>query len=173
MDSQRLPLQLLLLVLTVAHVLDAHSGTTVTPWAVNVSQAASNKSALDYEGDKHENMMLAFANYEAYAHMCWNIFTHQMATVSNAKWCHWTAIRRPYSNLQTCLEEYAETLHYGYPNPLAEKYIVDSHRLYFFNCTLEQQLLLDPPGECFADSHLNPHLSHPFLGHSCGVEEQG
>lgn len=70
---------------------------------------------------------------------------------------------RPYSDLRTCLEQTAEALHYGYPNPLAEKYTVDSHRFYFFNCTLEQQLLLDPPENVLLTLILTPICLIPFL----------
>ncbi|XP_066487284.1 receptor activity-modifying protein 2 [Tiliqua scincoides] len=162
MDSQHLPLQLLLLVLTVAHELDAHSGTTVTPWHVNISQAASNKSTLDQEGEKQENTTVA-SDYEDFAGLCWRIFEHQMASVSSTKWCHWRAIHRPYRNLRYCLEGSADILKYGYPNALAEEYIFFSHRLYFFNCTFEQRLLLDPPENVLLTLILTPICLIPFL----------
>lgn len=73
------------------------------------------------------------------------------------------ALPRPYSNLQACLEDGADTLHYGYPNALAERYIFQSHRRYFRNCTLEHQGYFDPPEDVLLAMIIAPICLIPFL----------
>lgn len=73
------------------------------------------------------------------------------------------SLPRPYSFLQTCLETWADHLHYGYPNALAERYIFQSHHHYFHNCTLEHQVYFDPPEDVLLAMIIAPICLIPFL----------
>uniref|UniRef100_A0A8D2LQ77 Receptor activity modifying protein 2 n=2 Tax=Varanus komodoensis TaxID=61221 RepID=A0A8D2LQ77_VARKO len=86
-----------------------------------------------------------------------------MANVSKVHWCEWRAVSRPYSELRRCLEDWADKLNVGYPNTLAENYIVYSHRLYFRNCTMEHPPLLDPPENVLLPLIITPICLIPFL----------
>lgn len=72
------------------------------------------------------------------------------------------SLPRPYSLLQACLEDWADHLHYGYPNALAEQYIFRSHRRYFHNCTLQHQVF-DPPQDVLLPMIIAPICLIPFL----------
>uniref|UniRef100_A0A8C9UBI9 Receptor activity modifying protein 2 n=1 Tax=Serinus canaria TaxID=9135 RepID=A0A8C9UBI9_SERCA len=69
----------------------------------------------------------------------------------------------PYSELQLCLEEWAERLNHSYPNALAEQYIFQSHHLYFHNCTLEHPVYFDPPEDVLLAMIIAPICLIPFL----------
>lgn len=70
---------------------------------------------------------------------------------------------RPYSALQRCLEDWAESFNYSYPNALAEQYIFQSHHRYFHNCTLEQPVYFDPPEDVLLAMIIAPICLIPFL----------
>lgn len=70
---------------------------------------------------------------------------------------------RPYSELQRCLEYYADRLNYTYPNALAEQYIFRSHHRYFHNCTLEHPEYFDPPEDVLLAMIIAPICLIPFL----------
>ncbi|XP_053122310.1 receptor activity-modifying protein 2 [Hemicordylus capensis] len=164
MDSQRLPLQLLLLVLTVAPGLDAHPGTTVTPRDANVSSEATvNATVLNQTVETLENtekiVLTIDQNYSKSAEKCWNSFVYQMANISEANWCEWRAIQRPYGGLRLCLEHWADKMKYSYPNAFAENYTVSSHHIYFHNC-IE---FLDPPESILLPLIITPICLIPFL----------
>lgn len=65
--------------------------------------------------------------------------------------------------LQDCLEGWADCLHYGYPNAVAEQYIFQSHHRYFQNCTLEHQVYFDPPEDVLLAMIIAPICLIPFL----------
>ncbi|KAK4808669.1 hypothetical protein QYF61_020158 [Mycteria americana] len=73
------------------------------------------------------------------------------------------SLPRPYSLLQACLEGWADHLHYGYPNALAEQYIFQSHHRYFHNCTVEHQVYFDPPEDVLLAMIIAPICLIPFL----------
>ncbi|NXB90721.1 RAMP2 protein, partial [Vidua chalybeata] len=102
-------------------------------------------------------------NYTAITQQCWDYFVFLMGNVMTSELCEWKAISRPYSELQRCLEESAESLNYSYPNALAEQYIFQSHHRYFHNCTLEQPVYFDPPEDVLLAMIIAPICLIPFL----------
>uniref|UniRef100_A0A672UJ83 Receptor activity modifying protein 2 n=1 Tax=Strigops habroptila TaxID=2489341 RepID=A0A672UJ83_STRHB len=94
---------------------------------------------------------------------CWDFFVELMRNVTASELCEWKVISRPYSLLQACLEDWADHLHYGYPNALAEQYIFQSHHRYFHNCTLEHQVYFDPPEDVLLAMIIAPICLIPFL----------
>lgn len=70
--------------------------------------------------------------------------------------------RRPYSWLQSCLEDCADELKYGYPNALAEQFIFQSHYRYFQNCSAGNQVF-DPPEDVLLAMIIAPICLIPFL----------
>lgn len=70
---------------------------------------------------------------------------------------------RPYSHLRACLEGWADKLEYGYPNGLAERYVLQSHHRYFRNCTPEHQAYFDPPEDVLLAMIIAPICLIPFL----------
>ncbi|XP_077172057.1 receptor activity-modifying protein 2 isoform X2 [Paroedura picta] len=165
------PFQRLLLLLAGASVLDAQAGTTVPPHnASYILEEKLNASLLELElvyklMRKTPKAYPVFqeAMYQLEAKECWDRFAHQMASVGAVHLCEWRIVSRPYASLTACLEEGAEKLQYGYPNALAESYIVGSHRRYFLNCTLERPLLLDPPENVLLTLILAPICLIPVL----------
>ncbi|NXP56041.1 RAMP2 protein, partial [Heliornis fulica] len=102
---------------------------------------------------------------EMYANIsqkCWEYFVDLMSNVTESELCEWKVIRRPYSSLQACLEDWADQLRYSYPNALAEQYIFQSHHRYFHNCTLEHQVL-DPPEDVLLAMIIAPICLIPFM----------
>ncbi|XP_067167964.1 receptor activity-modifying protein 2 isoform X5 [Apteryx mantelli] len=93
---------------------------------------------------------------------CWEFFVELMGNVSAPQLCEWKVISRPYSWLQFCLENWADRLHYNYPNALAEQYIFQSHHHYFHNCTLQHQVF-DPPEDVLLAMIIAPICLIPFL----------
>ncbi|NXM74489.1 RAMP2 protein, partial [Serilophus lunatus] len=102
-------------------------------------------------------------NYTAITQKCWDYFVHLMGNVSASELCEWKVISRPYSELQDCLETSADRLSYGYPNALADQYILQSHHRYFHNCTLEHSVYLDPPEDVLLAMIIAPICLIPFL----------
>ncbi|NWI89316.1 RAMP2 protein, partial [Pitta sordida] len=102
-------------------------------------------------------------NYTTIAEQCWNSFVFRMTNVSISELCEWKVISRPYSKLQKCLESWADNLKYGYPNALAEQYILQSHFYYFYNCTLEHPVYFDPPEDVLLAMIIAPICLIPFL----------
>ncbi|KAM6993902.1 receptor activity-modifying protein 2 [Passerculus sandwichensis] len=102
-------------------------------------------------------------NYTAITQHCWDYFVHLMKKVLPSELCEWKIISRPYSELQDCLEGWAERLNYSYPNALAEQYIFQSHHIYFHNCTLEHPVYFDPPEDVLLAMIIAPICLIPFL----------
>ncbi|NXI62022.1 RAMP2 protein, partial [Anseranas semipalmata] len=103
---------------------------------------------------------------ETYTNMtqkCWEVFVDLMRNVTASQLCEWKVISRPYSYLQGCLEDLADNLRYGYPNPLAEQYIFQSHYRYFQNCSVGNQVYFDPPEDVLLAMIIAPICLIPFL----------
>ncbi|XP_051496516.1 receptor activity-modifying protein 2 isoform X1 [Apus apus] len=101
--------------------------------------------------------------YTNITQQCWEFFVDLMRNVRVPELCEWKVISRPYSLLQACLEDWADRLHYGYPNALAEQYIFQSHHRYFHNCTLQHQVYFDPPEDVLLAMIIAPICLIPFL----------
>ncbi|XP_017689566.1 PREDICTED: receptor activity-modifying protein 2 [Lepidothrix coronata] len=102
-------------------------------------------------------------NYSDITQKCWDYFVYLMRNVTASELCEWKVIRRPYSDLQLCLELWADRLNYSYPNALAEQYIFQSHHRYFHNCTLEHPVYFDPPEDVLLAMIIAPICLIPFL----------
>ncbi|XP_003222434.1 receptor activity-modifying protein 2 [Anolis carolinensis] len=165
MEGQCLPLQLLLLVFTVTIGLDAYSGTVAPPSNASLSlEGGPNVTAPNYHRNLEGNSTIDVDIYYYLAEDCWLKFYLQMTNVSKEHLCEWRAIGRPYSILRKCLEDYADKWNYGFPNALAEYYIVLSHHLYFRNCTSElHPPFLDPPENILLPLIITPICLIPFL----------
>ncbi|NWR36125.1 RAMP2 protein, partial [Tachuris rubrigastra] len=101
--------------------------------------------------------------YSDITQKCWDYFVYLMRNVTASELCEWKVISRPYSELQYCLELWADRLNYGYPNALAEQYIFQSHHRYFHNCTLEHPVYFDPPEDVLLAMIIAPICLIPFL----------
>ncbi|KAM5273394.1 receptor activity-modifying protein 2 [Ctenodactylus gundi] len=101
-------------------------------------------------------------SYETSVQDCWDMYKSYMDHLQN-DWCNWTMISRPYSDLQICLEEEAETFKLGFPNPWAERIIFEAHLTYFANCSLMQPTFSDPPEDVLLAMIIAPICLIPFL----------
>ncbi|NWZ67642.1 RAMP2 protein, partial [Acrocephalus arundinaceus] len=106
---------------------------------------------------------LTEGNYTDITQQCWDYFVDLMRNVTTSELCEWKVISRPYSELQACLEYWADRLNYSYPNALAEQYIFQSHHHYFHNCTLEHPVYFDPPEDVLLAMIIAPICLIPFL----------
>nr|XP_021537354.1 receptor activity-modifying protein 2 isoform X2 [Neomonachus schauinslandi] len=101
-------------------------------------------------------------NYESTIQFCWQSYKEQMDSIPK-DWCDWAMISRPYSDLQYCLEHFAEVFHLGFPNPRAEEIIFETHQIHFANCSLVQPTLSDPPEDVLLAMIIAPICLIPFL----------
>ncbi|XP_005394532.1 PREDICTED: receptor activity-modifying protein 2 [Chinchilla lanigera] len=101
-------------------------------------------------------------SYEASAQLCWAEYKGNMDFLEK-DWCNWTVISRPYSALRDCLEVEAEVFSLGFPNPLAERIIFETHQLHFANCSLEQPTFCDPPEDVLLAMIIAPICLIPFF----------
>ncbi|KAH0520505.1 Receptor activity-modifying protein 2 [Microtus ochrogaster] len=111
------------------------------PPAVSTSPEFLNQSLLT------EDSLLSKGNveesFEMYVLRCWFLYNSHMVSVKY--WCNWTLISRHYSDLQYCLEHRADQFGLGFPNPLAEMLILETHLIDFANPSLVQPAFSDPP----------------------------
>lgn len=70
---------------------------------------------------------------------------------------------RYYSNLRYCLEYEADKFGLGFPNPLAERIILEAHLIHFANCSLVQPTFSDPPEDVLLAMVIAPICLIPFL----------
>ncbi|XP_050618850.1 receptor activity-modifying protein 2 isoform X2 [Macaca thibetana thibetana] len=101
-------------------------------------------------------------NYETAVQCCWNHYKDQMDSIEK-DWCDWAMISRPYSTLRECLEHFAELFDLGFPNPLAERIIFETHQIHFANCSLVQPTFSDPPEDVLLAMIIAPICLIPFL----------
>ncbi|XP_058531372.1 receptor activity-modifying protein 2 [Ochotona princeps] len=156
-------LRLLLLLLggSVAHITATESSSLKSPTALlkpqeSLAQSLPTPDSLEFEGSTVE------VNYESMVVYCWNRYKNQMDTIEK-DWCNWAVISRPYSDLQECLEHSAEVFSLGFPNPLAERVILDTHQIHFANCSLVQPTFSDPPEDVLLAMIIAPICLIPFL----------
>lgn len=101
-------------------------------------------------------------SYEKTIQFCWQSYKEEMDSIPK-DWCDWAMISRPYSDLQYCLEHFAEEFHLGFPNPRAEEIIFETHQIHFANCSLVQPTLSDPPEDVLLAMIIAPICLIPFL----------
>ncbi|XP_043440497.1 receptor activity-modifying protein 2 isoform X1 [Prionailurus viverrinus] len=121
----------------------------------SLAQLLPTEGSLKSEENKMED-------YKANAQFCWQSYKEQMDSIPK-DWCDWTMISRPYSDLQYCLEHFAEAFGLGFPNPLAEEIIFETHQIHFANCSLMQPTLSDPPEDVLLAMIIAPICLIPFL----------
>lgn len=61
------------------------------------------------------------------------------------------------------MEQEAEAFSLGFPNPLAERVIFETHQLHFANCSLVQPTFSDPPEDVLLAMIIAPICLIPFL----------
>ncbi|XP_036889362.1 receptor activity-modifying protein 2 isoform X2 [Sturnira hondurensis] len=121
----------------------------------SVAQLLTTPGSLESEGK-------ALEEYGQRIELCWHNYTDYMDSVKG-DWCDWTVISRPYSYLQNCLEQNADDFHLGFPNPMAEEFILETHHIHFANCSLVQPTLSDPPEDVLLAMIIAPICLIPFL----------
>ncbi|XP_054449641.1 receptor activity-modifying protein 2 isoform X2 [Pteronotus mesoamericanus] len=94
--------------------------------------------------------------------LCWQLYKNYMDSIKG-DWCDWAIISRPYSDLQNCLEQNADHFGLGFPNPIAEQYIFETHQIHFANCSLVQPTFSDPPEDVLLAMIIAPICLIPFL----------
>ncbi|XP_054545357.1 receptor activity-modifying protein 2-like [Talpa occidentalis] len=94
--------------------------------------------------------------------LCWQIYKNELDSVEK-DWCDWAVISRPYSDLRSCLEHWAEEYMLGFPNPWAEQIIFETHQIHFANCSLVQPTFSDPPENVLLAMIIAPICLIPFL----------
>ncbi|XP_004772713.1 receptor activity-modifying protein 2 [Mustela nigripes] len=113
---------------------------------------------LGQRGEPEDKM----ESYERTIQICWQSYKEEMDSIPK-DWCDWDMISRPYSDLQYCLEHFAEEFHLGFPNPWAEEIIFETHQIHFANCSLVQPTLSDPPEDVLLAMIIAPICLIPFL----------
>ncbi|XP_045839772.1 receptor activity-modifying protein 2 [Meles meles] len=113
---------------------------------------------LGHRGEPEDKM----ESYERTIQICWQSYKEEMDSIPK-DWCDWAMISRPYSDLQYCLEHFAEEFHLGFPNPWAEEIIFETHQIHFANCSLVQPTLSDPPEDVLLAMIIAPICLIPFL----------
>ncbi|XP_022365110.1 receptor activity-modifying protein 2 isoform X1 [Enhydra lutris kenyoni] len=113
---------------------------------------------LGQRGEPEDKM----ESYERTIQFCWQSYKEEMDSIPK-DWCDWAMISRPYSDLQYCLEHFAEEFHLGFPNPWAEEIIFETHQIHFANCSLVQPTLSDPPEDVLLAMIIAPICLIPFL----------
>ncbi|KAM5306916.1 receptor activity-modifying protein 2 isoform 3-T3 [Glossophaga mutica] len=119
------------------------------------AQLLTTPGSLESEGEMMEE-------YGEKIELCWLHYTAYMDSIKG-DWCDWAIISRPYSDLQNCLEQNADRFHLGFPNPMAEEFIFETHQIHFANCSLVQPTLSDPPEDVLLAMIIAPICLIPFL----------
>ncbi|KAJ8272761.1 hypothetical protein GJAV_G00093120 [Gymnothorax javanicus] len=76
---------------------------------------------------------------------CASQFRADMAQIDPQDWCNITHFIREYNDFSACTETESMLTGCYWPNPLVESYIIEVHRQFFSNCTVERVVLVDPP----------------------------
>ncbi|XP_072260089.1 receptor activity-modifying protein 2 [Pyxicephalus adspersus] len=133
------------------------TGSTIAPG--NVTVTSGNTTA--HRNDTGARNLTA-EHYPYIVQMCWNHFDFQMNKTLHGQWCSWHSIVRFYSDLQECLEGYADHLLVGYPNDLAHDAILNAHIKFFTNCAMSEEFI-DPPENVLLALIFTPICIIPFL----------
>lgn len=121
----------------------------------SLAQLLTTPDNLDLEKKTMES-------YKEKVQCCWQNYTNDMDSIKK-DWCDWAIISRPYSLLQHCLEKLAEDFDLGFPNPWAERIIIETHQIHFANCTLVEPTFSDPPEGVLLALIIAPICLIPFL----------
>lgn len=122
----------------------------------SLAQLLTTPDTMKFTGQK------AVENYTKNVQLCWLDYKDYMDSIKE-DWCDWAVISRPYSSLQYCLEKNADEFNLGFPNPWAERIIIETHQLHFANCSLVQPTFSDPPEDVLLALIMAPICLIPFL----------
>ncbi|KAJ8376554.1 hypothetical protein SKAU_G00071340 [Synaphobranchus kaupii] len=78
---------------------------------------------------------------------CGEVFKSDMKLVDPQNWCNLTHFIREYNLFSTCTEDNAVHIGCYWPNPLVESYIIQIHKQFFSNCTMDSVIWVDPPDD--------------------------
>ncbi|GCB62729.1 receptor activity-modifying protein 3-like [Scyliorhinus torazame] len=103
------------------------------------NQPQSNQSERQEKRICNETRMLEVV------HLCGYHFESQLNRINSSDWCNFTLIAGHYNIFSHCMESLIEKVDCFWPNPQAENYVINTHKLFFSNCTLEMTSFQDPP----------------------------
>ncbi|XP_078394734.1 receptor activity-modifying protein 3 [Cetorhinus maximus] len=78
-------------------------------------------------------------------HLCGYQFESELNRMNSSDWCNFTLIAGYYDIFSQCTESFTEEVDCFWPNPQVENYVINIHKLFFSNCTLEMIIFQDPP----------------------------
>ncbi|XP_041923170.1 receptor activity-modifying protein 3-like isoform X1 [Alosa alosa] len=90
--------------------------------------------------------------------VCGEVFKRQMAHVDAQHWCNLTHFLSEYHLFSSCTEKNSERIGCYWPNPVVEGFIIQIHKLFFSNCTVERVVWVDPSDDLLAALILVPIL---------------
>lgn len=79
--------------------------------------------------------------------VCGEHFKKDMALIQPQYWCNLTHFISEYHLFTFCTETKSHDVGCYWPNPLVEGYIIQIHKHFFSNCTMEQVVWVDPPDD--------------------------
>ncbi|XP_054988649.1 receptor activity-modifying protein 2 [Sorex araneus] len=120
------------------------------------SQPDPTQDTWEFKGKTAEE------DYENIIQLCWKYYKNNMDLIEK-DWCDWAMISRPYSELRYCLEGTAEEFGLAFPNPWAERIILETHQIHFANCSLVRPAFSDPPEDILLAMIIAPICLIPFL----------
>ncbi|XP_028659742.1 receptor activity-modifying protein 3-like isoform X2 [Erpetoichthys calabaricus] len=82
--------------------------------------------------------------------LCGEYFKDQMKPIDQKNWCNLSYFIWEYHHFSTCTENFTVSEGCFWPNPLVQSYIIDIHKHYFSNCSLDQVIWEDPPDDTLA-----------------------
>ncbi|KAL7370414.1 hypothetical protein ABVT39_027948 [Epinephelus coioides] len=89
---------------------------------------------------------------------CLAKFKFDMGGLEQGLWCSWPDTMEIYEGLTNCTYQVALRMDCFWPNQIVDRFFIQVHRLYFYNCALTGRLLQDPP-----ISILAPFIAVPVL----------
>ncbi|XP_072431745.1 receptor activity-modifying protein 3-like isoform X1 [Chiloscyllium punctatum] len=103
------------------------------------NQSEPNQTEREAKQICNETLMLEIV------HWCGYDFASQLNTMNSSDWCNFTLIAGYYSTFSYCAESVVEGISCFWPNPQVENYLINIHKHFFSNCTLEMLMFQDPP----------------------------
>ncbi|KAL2085427.1 hypothetical protein ACEWY4_018747 [Coilia grayii] len=90
--------------------------------------------------------------------VCGEVFKRQMALIDSQHWCNLTYFFSEYHLFSACTERTSERIGCYFPNPLVQNFMVQIHKLFFSNCTVDRVVWVDPSDDLLAVLILIPIL---------------
>ncbi|KAI1889027.1 hypothetical protein AGOR_G00174830 [Albula goreensis] len=118
---------------------------TLMTSGLSATENINDKATERPSGNKCNETILLLAMEK-----CGDVFKSDMKLVDPQNWCNLTHFIREYNFFSTCTEDSAVHIGCYWPNPLVENYIIQIHKHFFSNCTLERVIWVDPPDDTLA-----------------------